>query len=460
MKLTASVVLFVLLLTSTAFSQDRLTANEDRFYTNKIPNKEVEIKFTGKKDKTDSELLNDKISSLSKSGGGIIRIKKGNYTLSDIKLKSNIHIKIDADVTIEPNLSGDTKKMSSVIFDVGNEFLVENVAITNTDENNEDKKTWYQVNFPKGEYRMKLIEGSNVRNFKFSGAQIMDSYTPFSVIVLNLADSGDRNEIPFKGIVKNILLTHAHVGYGVIQIQAGKSILCKNLEGIGGVTMRVETGSGETGKLNEMTVDDIVGRNIRVQYGDAAFNCSPHRVDQGRFDVEGVVAVNSTFAVQIAAGFLDKKEGGVDNIGIFDPRSYVGDITVTGGKGAQIKSKDFIYFDCAERKELELKCQNDDFESTSWRSIGVIRTNATLASGCKNGNDGGCYEIQVGKITKTNTDFVNDGNYTYKNMGISGCEKTKKPVNSDCLEHKKEKKGDKKQNKGEKQPAKNKKKQI
>ncbi|MCG9793687.1 glycoside hydrolase family protein [Flavobacterium algicola] len=439
MKSTKQLIFIaVLFVTALCFSQDRLTDNEDRFYTNKIPNKEVEIIFTGKKDKTDSELLNAKINSLSKSGGGIIRIKKGNYTLSDIKLQSNIHIKIDAEVTIEPNLSGDTKKMSSVIFDVGNEFLVENVAITNTDENNENKNSWYRVNFPKGDYRMKLIEGSNVRNFKFSGAQIMDCFTPFSVIVLNLADSGDRNEIPFNGIVKNILLTNAHVGYGVIQIQVGKTILCKNLEGIGGVTLRVETGSGETGKLNEMTVDDIVGRNIRVRNGDSGFNCSPHRVDQGRFDVEGVVAINSTFAVQFAAGFLDKKSGGVDNIGTFDSRSYIGNITVTGGKGAQIKSKDFIYFDCAERKELELKCQNDDFESTSWRSVGVIRTNATLASGCKNGGDGGCYEVNVGKITKTNTDFLSPGNYTYKNMGISGCEKTKKLENSDCLERPKE----------------------
>ena len=218
-------------------SGDRLTDNEDRFYVNKIPNKEVVLKLSGKESSEDSELLNAKISALSSSGGGIIRIPKGKYYLINILLKSNIHIKIDADVMIEPYFNNG-KKMSSVIFDVGSDFSVKNVAITNTDEDNEDRKTWFSVNFPKGDYRMKLISGSNVNNFKFSGAKIQDYYTPFSCIVLNLPSSGSRDEVPLNGIVKNILLTNAHVGYGVIQIQAGKTILCKNLEGIGDVAMR------------------------------------------------------------------------------------------------------------------------------------------------------------------------------------------------------------------------------
>ncbi|AWG23287.1 hypothetical protein FFWV33_18015 [Flavobacterium faecale] len=416
-------------------AQDRLTDNENRFYTNKIPNKTTELKLTGRKDGTDSELLNSKIAALSKAGGGIIQIKKGTYYLIDIILQSNIHIKIDKDVMIEPYFDKNAKKAASNIFEVGKEFLVENVAITNTDEDNENQSTWFSVNFPKGDYRMKIITGCNVRNFKFSGFKITDSYTPFSCIALNLPDSKDRNEVAFGGIVKNILLTNSHVGYGVIQIQAGKSILCKNLEGIGGVTMRVETGSGETGKENVLTVDDIVGRNIKVKNGDAAFNVSPHRVDQGRVDVEGITAINSSFAVQIAAGFKDRKETGVDNIGTFDSRSYIGDITVTGGKGAQVKSKDFIYFDCKERTEMETKCQNPDFESTPGRSIGVVRTNATLASGCKEGSDGGCYEVVIGKITKTNPDFLMPENFTYKNMAVNGCDKTPAKRSDDCLEN-------------------------
>jgi hypothetical protein len=449
MKKATLILLFIT--TFAAIAQDRLTDNENRFYTNNIPNKEIEIKLSGRNDGGDSDLLNSKIASLSKSGGGIIHIKKGMYYLINVQLKSNIHIKIDKDVMIEPYFDKSARKAVTNIFEVGKEFPVENVAITNADEDSENQATWFSANFPKGDYRMKIITGCNVRNFKFSGFKITDSYTPFSCIALNLPDSKDRNEVAFGGIVKNILLTNSHVGYGVIQIQAGKSILCKNLEGVGGVTMRVETGSGETGKENILTVDDIVGRNIKIKEGDAAVNVSPHRVDQGRVDVEGITAINSSFAVQIAAGFEDKKETGVDNIGTFDSRSYIGDITVTGGKGAQVKSKDFIYFDCAERKEMQTKCQNPDFESTPGRSIGVIRTNATFASGCKNGSDGGCYEIIIGKIKKTNADFLMSGNYTYKNMGVNGCDKTKVQRNEDCLERPSKEKGKKQWEPKEKQ---------
>ena len=428
-------IVIVLFLTAiTAMAQDRLTDNESRFYTNKIPNKEIEIKLTGKNDGTDSALLNARIASLSKAGGGIIHLRKGMYYLIDVVLQSNIQLKIDKDVMIEPFFDTTAKKVSNSIFEVGKKFLVENVAITNTEEDSENKTTWFSATFPKGDYRMKIITACNVRNFKFSGFKITDSYTPFSAIALNLPDNRNRDEVARQGIVKNVLLTNSHVGYGVIQIQAGKSILCKNLEGIGGVTLRVETGSGETGKLNVLTVDDIVGRNITIKEGDAALTISPHRVDQGRVDVEGITAINSTFAVQLAAGFKDKKQDGVDNIGTFDSRSYVGNITVTGGKGAQVKSKDFIYFDCAERKEMEAKCQNPDFESTPGRSIGVFRTNSTLESGCKNGSDGGCYEVNIGKIIKTNSDFLLPGNFIYKTMAVAGCDKSKAKRNDDCLE--------------------------
>ncbi|MFC6225822.1 hypothetical protein ACFP2F_21430 [Hymenobacter artigasi] len=417
--------ILLLLITTPVAAQERLTADESRFYTNKIPDKVTEIMLSGKNDGRDSNALNFKIASLSNASGGIIHIKKGEYFLINVQLRSNVQIKIDKDVLIMPYFDKNAKKLGNTIFEIGKEFPVENVAITNSDEDNENQTTWFTVNFPKGDYRMKLITACNVHNFKFSGFKITDSYTPFSAIALNLPDSNNRDEVPFQGIIKNVFLTNSHVGYGVIQIQAGRSILCKNLEGIGGVTMRVETGSGETGTENVITVDDIVGRNIKVKNGDAAFNISPHRINQGRVDVEGITAINSTFAVQLAAGFKDRKEGGVDNYGTFDSRSYVGDITVTGGEGAQVKSKDFIYLDCKTREGMQAKHQNPDFESTPGPSIGVIRTNATSASGCAKGSNGGCYDIKIGKITKTNADFVTPGNYTYPTMAVNDCVKTK-----------------------------------
>jgi hypothetical protein len=407
--------------TGICIAQSRLTDNETHFYVNRIPDKEVTVQLTGAKGSQDADNLNKEITSLSKSGGGIIHIKKGTYYLSNIELRSNIHIKIDAGVVIEPDFTGIKTGANISIFDVVNQFPVENVAITNADEDDSSKNTWFTVNIPMSSYRrVNFAAFSNVKNFKISGLKITDSYTVFSAIVLNLPKNGDRNNIPVNGIVKDVLLTDAHVGYGVIQIQAGKTILCKNLDGEGGITLRIETGAKETNMVNETTVDDIVGRNIIIRNGDAAVDLSPHRVDQGRVDVEGIVAINSTYAVRLSAGFLDKKTGTVDHMGTFNKRSYIGDITVTGGVGAQIKSKDFQFFDCAYRDELIKKGMNPDEESYTGKSIGAIRDNSSVASGCT----GGCYEVVMGKITKTNNDFVlNNQNAVYNSMSINGCEK-------------------------------------
>ncbi|WP_165748022.1 hypothetical protein [Cellulophaga sp. Z1A5H] len=414
-------------------TNDRLTANEERFYTNKIPNKELTVTLNGNCNTLDSGILNDEIESLSKGGGGIIRIQKGSYCLRDIVLRSNIHLKIDPDVIIEPDLSGDVRNKNITIFVIGEDFYIENVAITNIDEDNKDKSTWFTANIPEGEYGgVKFIEFGNVKNFKLSGLFLTDNYSKFSNIVLNLPASLKTSEVSTKGIIKNIFMTNMHVGYGVIQMQTGKTILCKNISGEGGITMRVETGAAGTNMVNEKTVDDIVVRNVSIKNGDAAMNFSPHRVDQGRVDVEKVVAINATHAIQVAAGFLDNNKDGVDNLGTFDSKSYIGDITVTGGYGAQIKGKDYKYFSCEKRKELIEKCTNPDDESVTSSSIGVVRDNSSIGGGCDNGSEGGCYEIIIGTITKTNKDFVLEEFYTHPSNEIKGCPKIDKPTEGNC----------------------------
>lgn len=410
-------------------TSDRLIDNEDRFYTNKIPNTEVIATLNGNCSSEDSQKLNQEITTLSNAGGGIIRIEKGNYCFLDVILKSNIHIKIDADVTIEPDLSGNTAGKNLNMFRVGEDFLVENVAITNSDEDNTDISTWFNANIPVGDYNgVRFVEFSNARNFKFSGMNLTDNYSVFSNIVLNLPSSSNVDEIPIGGIVSNIKMTDLHVGYGVVQMQTGKSVLYKNLEGKGGVTLRVETGAAATNQVNKITVDDVVGRDLKISFGDAAFNMSPHRVDQGRVDIERIVAVNSTHAVQIAAGFIGNKPNLINNRGTFDSRSFIGNITVTGGNGAQIKSKDFKYFDCEDRKTLIFKCQNPDNESTFGKSIGSIRDNASSKGGCS-GAENGCYDVIIGKITKTNTDFEQEDFFIYPGNAVDGCGQITPPAN-------------------------------
>lgn len=411
---------------------DRLTDNEDRFYVNKIPTTEVAANLNGNCSPQDSQQLNQQILDLSNAGGGIIRITAGTYCLTEVHLRSNIHIKIDSDVTIKPNLVGWPSGKNLRMFLVGEDFYVENVAITNTDEDNQDPTTWFKGDIPIGDYGgVRFVEFGNVKNFKFSGMSLTDTYSRFSNIVLNLPESENVAEISKQGLIKDIVMTGMHVGYGVVQMQSGKTVLYKNLDGQGGVTLRVETGAAATNQVNEVTVDDVVGRNITSRSGDAAFNMSPHRVDQGRVDIEGVVSINSTHAVQIAAGFIGNKPGLIERKGTFDSRSYIGNITITGGEGAQIKWKDFKYFDCEDREVLELKCQNPDGESTPGHSIGAVRDNAAAAGGCT-GPDNGCYEVIVGNITKTNIDFEQEDFLIFPTNEITGCPKVTKPADGSC----------------------------
>jgi len=393
----------------------RLTENEDRFYVDNIPNNETILQLSGDESPADSNLLNQEIQDISNAGGGIIRVNGGTYYLLNVKLRSNVQLKFDADVIIQPDLSGNTLNKNLNIFEIGNEFLVENSALTNTQQDSTDPMTWFKVVIPTGDYRgVRVAEYSYAHNFQISGMRIEDTYSVFSSIVLNLADSSSKDEISNNGIIKDIVATDGHVGYGIIQIQTGITILCKNLDGEGGSTMRVETGVAQINMDNQLTVDDIVGRNITGRFGDGVLTFSPHRVDQGRVDVEHILAINSTYAVRLAAGFLDNS-GTLDNIGTFSNLSYVGSITCTGGDGSQIKSKDYKFFNCVTKAELQAAEWNPDEESKYGKSIGVIRDNSSAASECENG----CYEVNVENIVKTNSDFENGADYIYNNMSIN-----------------------------------------
>ncbi|WP_282122107.1 hypothetical protein [Algibacter mikhailovii] len=413
-------------------TSDRLTDNEDRFYVNKIPLTEIVASLKGDCSTQDSQLLNEQIEALSNAGGGVIKIQNGTYCIKSVQLRSNVHIKIDSDVVIQPDLSGNVAGKNINMFLVGENFYVENVAITNSDEDNTDPSTWFKGEIPSGDnIGVRFVEFGHVNNFKFSGLSLTDNYSRFSNIVLNLPASNNVDEASSNGVIKDVVMTGMHVGYGVVQMQTGKSVLYKNLDGQGGVTLRVETGAAATNQINKVTVNDVVGRQLTSRNGDAAFNMSPHRVDQGRVDIEGVVSINSTHAVQIAAGFIGNKPGLIERKGTFDSRSYIGNITVTGGVGAQIKSKDFKYFDCDDRRALILKCQNPDNESTQGHSIGAVRDNAAAEGGCT-GPDNGCYEVVVGKITKTNTDFEQEDFFVFPTNAIGGCPQVTEPIDGSC----------------------------
>lgn len=428
-------ILGALLLSNSVNAQSRLSDEESRFYQNKIANQTTVVKLSGKNNSNDSKTLNALMVKVSNKGGGVIRIPAGTYYLKDIVLQSNIHLQVEKNVVFMPvpakQRADKPNKGTAILFNIGKNNPVENIAITSVIDDTEPKN-WFTVKFPEKQYLGgRFIVIGDAKNFKISGVKIDDSFSKFSSIVMNMADVNKPENVAHHGVIQNVIQKNAHVGYGLVQVQAGKNLLFKNLDGAGGVTLRVETGA--IGEFNKMTVDDIVARNITVRHGDAAFNMSPHRIDQGRVDAQGIYAYNSSHAVQIAKGFLDRKKGKVNNIGYFDENSFIGDIHATGGFGAQIKGKDLGAFDCEERNKIIASCPKVDKESQTGRSIAVIRDNASLASGCKGGKENGCYNVKIGKVTKHNSDFALSTNINfYKARVVKQCPKVSKPNALQC----------------------------
>jgi len=391
-------ILLLVLVSSSVYSQRFSEVESDYYNAGKIGSNSVVVSFTGNDDGKDSSTLNTAIKDLSNSGGGILTIYKVSgkdyIYLRNVDLKDNVHIKIAPQVVIRPWYGGSRPK-NIIIFGIGESNLVKNIAITSTFEDSTNPSEYFTVELPGGDTeRVKFLEIKSSYNFKVSGIKFLDSQTVFSNIECNLPNDQSRIEgrLPTYGVVKNILSYRNHVGYGVVQVRAGKNILFKNIDGEGGITLRLESGIPSVVTSSDASIDNVVGRNLIVRNGDAVTVLSPHRINQGRIDVSGIQAFNSTNAVQVAAGFLDKK-GGVNNYGVFSSDSYIDIATVKGGFGAQVKDKDLPLYPC-ENQEAFLKDKGNDSggESTIGPSLAVVRNNANAEiGGCENG----CYNIKL-----------------------------------------------------------------
>lgn len=426
------VLLIAICITSVLNSQRLSDVEADYYDASKIGSNSETVILTGNDTGDDSDILNAAINNVSNHGGGVLTIPKvvGKefIYLRNVDLKDNVHIKISPQVVIRPWYGG-KRPNNIIVFGLGKSTPVKNVAITSTIEDSSNPSEYFTVELPGGDTeRVKFLEIKSCLNFKVSGIKFLDSQTVFSNIECNLPNNQSREEgrLPTNGLIKNILSYKNHVGYGVVQIRAGKNILFKNLDGEGGITLRIESGIPSVVTSSEASINNVVGRNLIVRNGDAVAVLSPHRINQGKIDLSGIQAFNSTNVIQLAAGFLDAK-GGVDNFGVFSSDSYIDDITkVSGGFGAQIKDKDIALYPCNMQQEIYNNQGNDsDGESTIGKSLSVVRNSANATNGsCQNG----CYNINLTlpKVSDvTNTALGNHKMVVYPGIdNVVGCSLT------------------------------------
>jgi hypothetical protein len=106
------------------------------------------------------------------------------------------------------------------------------------------------------------------------------------------------NHSPVDGVIENVSGVGGVFGYGLVQIGSGERLHFRNLDGTGGVTLRLESASHNTsGYINEIYGDNIVCRN-----GHAAFTAAPHCDRHGSFSIRNVTAVSCNAGVTVGPG--------------------------------------------------------------------------------------------------------------------------------------------------------------
>jgi len=310
----------------------------------------------------DTQLFNDAINAVNSTvDGGEVIVNAGTYRVLEVDLKSNVHLEINSDVIFLPfnplasannalfNADLNTGIENFSIIGVGGEFTVDMTSLATT-------------------MRIRVVAFGNCSNFRVGDFHIIDGITEFSSLAFGgnfgktTIDGNKRinlvRGVPNHGIIENISMINGHYGYGLVQVQGGNNILFRDLNCEGGVTLRLETGYDliqytEAYDFDLIKLENIWARNIECTNGQSALQLSPHTLDQGYFNVSGVIATSCESAVVWSAGFTtDDQEAAGLTPGTFNSTSKVRDVTSTFGQNAQLhSSKRLRYIPCALRVE-------------------------------------------------------------------------------------------------------------
>ena len=109
-----------------------------------------------------------------------------------------------------------------------------------------------------------------VEDFLISDCEIHDTMTTTPLIGLGPDFKAGPFAMPTDGTIRNLTAYNCQYGYGLIQAGAARSVHFENLHGVGGVTLRLETGPKEMNEPQWGGVCDIIAKNISCTDGHAA----------------------------------------------------------------------------------------------------------------------------------------------------------------------------------------------
>ena len=302
-----------------------------------------------------SAALQNAINHVNTQGGGEVYIPFGTYRFKGISMKSNVTILVAPETTIKPMYPAKNNEntIPTSVFSFNGERLVKNAQIIGLGGR-------FNVVLEKRVRTLgaKLFLFGKVDGFRVSNVNIQDVKTTYPMFTFNpiskgfVDDNGKNMSGCRNGVISHSRVDNCHYGYGLVQIQAGENLHFEKISGVGGVTLRAETGAQEMNNEQWGGVYNITGKYVYGKDGNAAVMVSPHSMHNGDIYVEHIISDGCGIGVRIEGGYITDKfnEGIVDAAGTFN-RVEIRDVKARFGKNSQLKSKHFKYMP-TELKEI------------------------------------------------------------------------------------------------------------
>ncbi len=293
--------------------------------------------------KTDiSGILQKAIDEVSQDGGGVIYIPEGEYTFSFIEMKSDVKLYIDHKAVILPfyKTSGRT-----YLFSFGDS---DNQPIVNSEIRGIDGRFKIILTKQSDRKAIRVFYFRAVKNFTIANVHVEDVRTELPIMAFGPTEKEcivDGKDLlgPTNGHISYASANNCHYGYGLVQMQCIVDCTFEYLSGVGGVTLRAETGSNTMNLSQRGGVFGLVGKNLYCKDGNAVVMASPHAMHGGTVYFENIVSDGSGWACRVDEGYTTKDQAAAGLI----PGTYES-VTVKGvmaryGTNAQVKTKHHKY---------------------------------------------------------------------------------------------------------------------
>ncbi len=332
-----------------------------------------------------SEILRRAIDELAAAGGGRLFVPKGTYRLAGVRLKSNIHLLIEAGTVIKPHWPLGTK---AVVFLMDAErpankkkvtaeqerAYIENVSIRGM--GGQFTIDYSDREHAKGE-GIRGVLCRMVKNFLIENVDVKDNYTTYCGITLTPTNSTSPvKEVKAwnvsratNGTIRHCRIFNASPGYGLVQLHGAQSIYFEDIYSKGGVALRLETGAVGL----HTAVYDITAKNVTCEHGRCAVMLGPHSAMNGVVQVDGVLTKSCTYAVTVGKGGVKEAQLRIEpdaTDGIFAEGSTIKNIHAVFGKTAQVKTHAMMAIPAEYYADLNLRWFNKFFEGPS---IGAVK---------------------------------------------------------------------------------------